>query len=68
MPLLSGIGCRHDGDILAHATKLVEAGKLLPRLDPRRFTLLTACDAYRAPKATDGQVKVFVDIGDSQWA
>ena len=66
IPLLSGIGRRHHGDILAAATELVEAGKLLPMLDPRRFTLAPACDAYRALKATDGHGKVVVDVGTSQ--
>jgi NADPH2:quinone reductase len=68
MPLLSGIGRRHHGEILTAATSLVEAGKLLPRLDPRRFTLATACDAYRALKAIDGHGKVVVDIADSRSA
>ena len=68
MPLLSGIGRRHHGEILTAATSLVEAGKLLPRLDPRRFTLATACDAYRALKAIDGHGKVVVDIADSPSA
>jgi NADPH2:quinone reductase len=66
MPLLSGIGRRHHGEILSAAADLVEAGKLLPMLDPRRFTLTTACDAYRALKAADGHGKVVVDIGDSR--
>ena len=68
MPLLSGVGRRHHGEILTAATEFVEAGKLLPILDPRRFTLATACDAYRALKATDGHGKVVVDIEDSQLA
>jgi NADPH:quinone reductase-like Zn-dependent oxidoreductase len=62
MPLLSGVGRAHHGEILAAATVLVEAGQLLPMLDPRRFTLATACDAYRAIKAGDAQGKIVVDI------
>lgn len=62
MPLLSGVGRAHHGEILTAATQLVEAGKLLPMLDPRRFTLDTACDAYRAIKAGDAQGKIVVDI------
>ena len=68
MPLLSGIGRRHHGEILAAATSLVEAGKLLPMLDPRRFTLSTACDAYRALKANEGHGKLVIDIEDSRSA
>lgn len=62
MALLSGRERRHHGEILTAATALVEAGKLLPILDPRRFTLETACDAYRALKADEGHGKVVVDI------
>jgi len=62
MPLLSGIGRAHHGEILKAAAELVEAGKLLPMVDPRRFTLDTACDAYRAFKQAKGLGKVVVDI------
>jgi len=62
MPLLSGVGRAHHGEILKAATELVEAGKLLPMIDPRRFTLDTACDAYRALKEGKGLGKVVVDI------
>jgi NADPH2:quinone reductase len=68
MPLLSGIGRHHHGEILTAAAALVEAGKLLPMLDPRRFTLAKACDAYRALKASSGHGKVVVDIDDSRSA
>jgi len=62
MPLLSGVGRRHHGAILSAVTGLVEAGKLLPTLDPRRFTLSTACDAHRVLKSAKGQGKVVVDV------
>ena len=62
MPLLSGTGRRHHGEILAAAAALVEDGKLLPTLDLRRFTLATACDAYRTQKRAEGHGKVIVDI------
>jgi NADPH:quinone reductase-like Zn-dependent oxidoreductase len=60
LPLLTGEGRPHHGEILAEATKLAEAGKLSARPDPRRFTLETACDAYRAVKSGGG--KFVVDI------
>ncbi|MGI4881289.1 MAG: zinc-dependent alcohol dehydrogenase family protein [Janthinobacterium lividum] len=63
MPLLSGVGRARHGEILAAAARLVEAGALVPTLDPRRFDLSTACDAYRALKAADNHGKVVVDIG-----
>jgi len=55
LPLLTGEGRAHHGEILAEATDLAEAGKLAPLLDPRRFTLETVGEAYRA--ITEGTVK-----------
>jgi NADPH:quinone reductase len=62
LPLLTGEGRAHHGEILAGATRLAEAGKLLPMLDPRRFTLATVCDAYRAIKDGTARGKLVVDI------
>jgi len=59
---LAGEGREHHGAILAEATKLAEAGELLPVLDPRRFTLGTANDAYRAIAAGTARGKLVVDV------
>jgi NADPH:quinone reductase len=48
LPLLTNEGRLHHGDILRDATRLVEAGKLRPRLDPRRFSLSDASEARSA--------------------
>jgi NADPH2:quinone reductase len=64
LPLLTGEGRKHHGDILAEATRLAEAGQLVPTLDPRRFTLATVADAYRAIKDGTGRGKMVVDIGE----
>ena len=64
LPLLTGEGRARHGEILAEATKLAEAGKLLPKLDLRRFTLETACDAYRLMKSGGGKFVVDVAPGD----
>ncbi len=61
-PLLTGEGRAHHGQILAEATRLIEAGRLAPILDPRRFTLATACDAYRAMEDGARRGKVVVEI------
>ena len=37
LPLLSGEGRAHHGEIMAEATRLAEAGKLVPLLDARRY-------------------------------
>lgn len=62
LPLLTGEGRAHHGDILAEATRLAENGQLLPSLDPRHFTLETVGEAYRA--ITDGATrgKLSVDV------
>ncbi len=62
LPLLTGEGRAHHGEILREATRLAEAGQLLPKLDPRRFTLETACDAYRA---TRSGCKTVVDVAST---
>ncbi len=49
-PLLTGVGREHHGDILRAAARLVEDGKLMPILDPRRFTLDSARDGYTLPE------------------
>lgn len=62
LPLLTGEGRAHHGAILAEATRLAEAGQLLPSLDRRRFTLETVCDAYRAISGGTGSGKMVVEI------
>lgn len=63
MPLLTGVGRARHGSILSEAAKLVEAGKLSPILDQRRFDLATACDAYRALKGARSAGKIVIDVG-----
>ena len=62
LPLLTGEGRAQHGEILREATRLAEAGQLVPKLDPRRFTLETIGEAYAAlaGRSTDG--KLVVDI------
>jgi len=62
LPLLSGEGREHHGEILHQAIALVETGKIKPRLDPRRFTLERVDDAYRALKDGPNSGKIVVDI------
>jgi NADPH2:quinone reductase len=65
-PLLSGDGRRHHREILDHATQKVEAGWLTPVLDERRFTLNTACDAYRVIKEGMARGKLVLDIASGE--
>jgi NADPH:quinone reductase-like Zn-dependent oxidoreductase len=61
LPMLTGEGREHHGEILREAAKLAEAGKLVPRLDPRHFTLDTVLDAYAAIKSGP-MGKLVVDV------
>jgi len=62
LPLLTGEGRAHHGEILSEATRMAEAGQLSPSLDPRRFTLDRIDEAYRL--ITEGQArgKLSIDI------
>ena len=62
LPMLSGKGRAHHGDILRAATKLAEAGKLTPLLSPERFTLETALQAHIAVESGKTVGKVVVEI------
>jgi NADPH:quinone reductase-like Zn-dependent oxidoreductase len=63
LPLLTGEGRAHHGEILREATRLVDAGKIAPRVDPRRFTLDTIGDAYAAMEGGAANGKIVIDIG-----
>ncbi|CAM2154660.1 NADPH:quinone reductase [Pararobbsia alpina] len=60
-PMLGGERHAHHGDILREVTRLAEAGKVRPVLDPRHFTLETALEAHDAVEA-GANVKVVIDV------
>lgn len=62
LPLLSGEGRAHHGEIMAEATRLVEAGKLAPLVDARRFSLESVGDAYALIRDHAAKGKLVVDI------
>jgi NADPH:quinone reductase len=62
LPLLTGEGRAHHGEIMREATRLAEAGQLRPRLDPRRFNLSNVADAHAAIEGRTAQGKIVVDI------
>lgn len=64
MPLLSGEDREHHGDIMREATKLAEAGKIVPKLDPRRFGLHNVQDAYALIERRQVNGKLVVEIAN----
>ncbi len=62
LPLLTGEGRRHHGEILEQATRLIEGGKLAPRMDERRFTLATVDEAYRIQREGEARGRLVVEI------
>jgi NADPH2:quinone reductase len=61
-PLLTGKYRSHHGEILREATRLAEAGQLVPRVDPRRFDLHSAEVAYEALADGTASGKLVVEI------
>ena len=64
LPLLTGEGRAHHGEILAKTAALVDAGKLRPRLDPRIFTWADIEDAHAAVAGGTARGKVVVSSKD----
>jgi NADPH2:quinone reductase len=64
-PLLTGQHRAHYGDMLREATRLVEDGKLTPRVDHRRFDLHGAEHAYEAIANGMARGKIVVDVGEA---
>jgi len=62
LPLLTGEGRAHHGEILAEAARLVDAGKLKPRVDPRSFTLAEAGLAHQAVTEGGAKGKVVISV------
>lgn len=64
LPMLTGEGRAHQGDILREAKRLVEGGHVMPCLDPRRFTLNSAADAHSAMQNGSATGKIVIEIAE----
>ncbi|MGA7936728.1 MAG: zinc-dependent alcohol dehydrogenase family protein [Kovacikia sp.] len=62
LPLLTGEGRVHHGEILRQATRLAEANQLRPVVDPRRFSLDTALSAHEAVEQGTAVSKIVIDL------
>lgn len=62
LPLLTGKGRAHHGEILRQATQLAEANQLRPVVDPRHFTLETALFAHEAVEQGKAVTKIVINL------
>ncbi|PZM11911.1 zinc-dependent alcohol dehydrogenase family protein [Rhizobium tubonense] len=62
LPLLTGEGRTHQGDIMRQATKLAEAGQVMPKLDARRFTFANAGEAHELIANRQSKGKLVIDV------
>jgi NADPH2:quinone reductase len=62
LPLLTGTGREHHGEIMREATKLAEAGKLRVMVDPQLFNLETVSEAHAIMESGNARGKVIVEI------
>jgi NADPH2:quinone reductase len=64
LPMLTGQGRAHHGDILREATRLVEGGKIMPHVDPRHFTLHSVSDAHREVEQRSAAGKIVIEVAE----
>lgn len=62
LPLLTGEGRAHHGEILRQATRLAEANQLRPVVDSHHFTLNTALSAHEAVEQGTAVIKIVIDL------
>ncbi|MBL1179420.1 MAG: zinc-dependent alcohol dehydrogenase family protein [Pantanalinema sp. GBBB05] len=62
LPLLTGEGRAHHGEILRQATQLAEANQLRPIVDPRHFTFDSAMSAHDAAERGTAISKIVIDL------
>ena len=65
LPMLTGEGREHHGEILEQIAALADVGKLTPLVDARHFTFETIADAYSAIETGTSRGKVIVDVADA---
>lgn len=61
LPLLTGHGRAHHGEILQMAARLADEGRLTPVLDPRRLTWETVSEGFAALEEGSATGKLVVD-------
>lgn len=64
IPLLTGEGREHHGEILREAAELADAGKLKPLIDPTRFTFAQANEAHALFESKKHVGKIVLEAGE----
>lgn len=64
LPLLTGKGRSHHGDILRQAAVMTEQGKLRPQLDERRFALSSVSNAHALLETRHSTGKLVIDVSE----
>ncbi|MFI8166112.1 zinc-dependent alcohol dehydrogenase family protein [Streptomyces sp. NPDC085931] len=62
LPMLTGQGREHHGEILREAAVLADEGRLRPLLDETRYSLGQVADAHQAVQSGTAGGKVIVDV------
>ncbi|GAA2191371.1 zinc-dependent alcohol dehydrogenase family protein [Micromonospora lupini] len=62
LPMLTGRGREHHGEILRETAALADEGAVQPIVDPRRFTLETVADAHAAVESGVSTGKIVIDV------
>ncbi|WP_042434392.1 zinc-dependent alcohol dehydrogenase family protein [Streptacidiphilus anmyonensis] len=62
LPMLTGRGREHHGEILRQAAQLADRSLLRPLLDPRRFTFDTVAQAYTEVEQGTASGKIVIDV------
>jgi NADPH:quinone reductase-like Zn-dependent oxidoreductase len=65
LPMLTGKGMKHHGDILQEAARLAESGQLKPLLDKRTWSLKEVEAAYKAIENGTTTGKLVVNIWEN---
>lgn len=68
LPMLSGTGRAHHGGILRQAASMIDAGRLTPLMDPRRFGFDEALAAHEEVALGRMTGRVVVDVLESPLA
>jgi NADPH:quinone reductase-like Zn-dependent oxidoreductase len=68
LPLLTGVDRQRQGEILAQAAALVDAGRLSPILDPGHYDLDSVMTAHKVVESRAASGKVVVKVGSEPAA